>query len=45
MFPVVSCLATDGKDRHGLKLEDVGPTFSSINDMPVKITKTLFCYS
>ena len=25
----LSCVATDGKDGHGLKRENVGPTFSS----------------
>ena len=27
----LSCVATDGKDGHGLKLEKVGPTFSIFN--------------
>ena len=31
----------DIKDGHGLKLEKVGPTFSSLNAMPVKIAITL----
>ena len=31
--------ATDGKDENGLKLEKVGPTFSSLSQQ--KITKTL----
>ena len=29
----------DGKDGHGLKLDKVGPTFSSSNSVPLKITK------
>jgi len=29
----------DGKDRHGLKLGKVGPTFSSFNVVPTKITQ------
>ena len=33
-------VATDGKDRHGLKLETVGPRFSCFNAMPAKITNT-----
>ena len=27
-------------DGHGLKLEKIGPTFSSLDDMPAEITKT-----
>ena len=38
----VSCfllpVATDG---HGLELKNIGPTLSSFNAMPVKITKTI----
>ena len=30
----------DGEDGHGFKLEKVGPTFSSFNGMPAKITET-----
>ena len=30
---------TDGKDRHGLKLGEVGPTFSSFNVVATKITQ------
>ena len=33
---------TDGKDRHGLKLGEVGPTFSSFNVVATKITGA-FC--
>ena len=29
----------DGKDRHGLKLGEVGPTFSSFNVVATKITQ------
>ena len=32
-------MATDGKNGHGLKLEKAGPTFSSLHDLPAKITK------
>ena len=31
-------MATDGKDGRGLKLEKVGPTYSSLNALPAKIT-------
>ena len=31
-------LQTDGKDAHGLKREKVGPTFSSFNALPAKLT-------
>ena len=34
----LSCVATDDKDGHGLKRENVGPTFSSFT-MPAIITK------
>ena len=34
----LSSVATDGEDGHGLKLEKGGPTFSSFNAMPAKIT-------
>ena len=27
------------KDGHGLRIEKIGPTFSSFNVMPAKITK------
>ena len=30
--------ATDQKDGYGLKLEKIGPTFSSFNNMPAKLT-------
>ena len=33
--------AKDDKDGHGLKLENVGPTFSTFNAMPVKTTNKL----
>ena len=37
-------VTTDGKDGHGLKLEKVGPTFSSFNSMPAKKKIfTIFC--
>ena len=39
IFPVA--VSTDGKDGDGLKLEKVGPTFSSFNAMPAKITKQI----
>ena len=35
----LSSVAADGKDGHGLKLEKVGLTFSSLNTLPTKITK------
>ena len=35
-------VAKDGKN-HGLTLEKVGPTFSSFNATPAKITKHLLC--
>ena len=31
--------ATDGKGGHGLKLEKVGPTFSSFHAIPAKMIK------
>ena len=34
----------DVKDGRGLKLEKVGPSFSSFNAMPVKITKNDYGY-
>ena len=37
-------VATDGKDWHGLKLEEVGPTFSCF-DMPAKITPKIIMIS
>ena len=37
--------ATDGKDEHGLKVEKVGPTFSSSNAMPAKLTKNIVMVS
>ena len=37
--------ATDGKDEHGLKVEKVGPTFSSFNAMPAKLTKNIVMVS
>ena len=40
-------VATDGKDGHGLKLENwkaVWPTFSSFNAMPAKSTKKLLWF-
>ena len=36
LFPVVCCY---GWRAHGQKLEEVGATFSSSNEMPAKITK------
>ena len=38
---VLSSVVTDGKDGHGLTLEQVGPTFSSFNAMRTKITKKI----
>ena len=38
----LSSVATDGKDAHGLKLEKVGPDFSSFNAMPAKPTKNYY---
>ena len=35
-------IATDGKDGLGLKLEKVGPTFSSFNPVAAKLPKKLF---
>ena len=32
----LSCIATDDKDGHGLKLEKVGQTFSSCYAIPAK---------
>jgi len=34
-------VATDGKDGNGLKLEKIGPIFSSFDTMFSKITKKL----
>ena len=31
LFKSILCVATDGKDGNGLKLEKVGPTFSSFD--------------
>ena len=33
LFPVLSFVATEGKNDNGLKLEKVGPTFSSFDDI------------
>ena len=41
----MSSVATDGKDEHGLKLEIIGPTCSSINAMPTKLTKGIVIVS
>jgi len=38
----LSSVAKDGKDGHGLKLENNGSTFSSLNAMPAKTTEKLF---
>ena len=38
LFPVI-CFATDGKDGNGLKLEKVGPIFSSFDAISTKNTK------
>ena len=35
----LSSVATDGKDGNGLKLEKIGPIFSSFDAMLSKITK------
>ena len=37
----MSSVATDGVDGQSLKLEKIGPTFSSFNVMPQKVTKIL----
>ena len=34
----LTSVATDGKDGRELKLEKVGPTFSSLNALPAKVT-------
>ena len=34
----LSSVPKDGKDGHGLKLENVGSGFSTLNDMPAKIS-------
>ena len=39
MFDILSPIAMDG---HRLKLEKVGPTISSFNAMPTKITKNYY---
>ena len=42
LFPDLPSVATDGKDGHGLTLENVGPIFSSFNNaMPSKIHQKL----
>ena len=41
----LSCVATDGVDRHGLKLEGTGPIFSRFNAIPAKITKNIIVAS
>ena len=38
----MSFVGTDGKDGNGLKLEKVGPTFSSLDDISIKIPKTYY---
>ena len=38
-------LATDGKDGHELKLEKVGPTFTSFNAMPAETRKNIIMVS
>ena len=40
LFPGVCCKGS--KDEHELKLEKTGPTFSSSNAMPAKMTKNYF---
>ena len=37
----LSSVSTDGKDWHGLKLENIGPTFSNFIAMAAQITKIL----
>ena len=37
----MSSAATDGKNGHGFKIENVVPNCSSFNAMPVTITKKL----
>ena len=34
-------VALDGKDGHGLNLEKVGPTFSTLKALPAKIAKII----
>ena len=41
LFCFLSFVATDGKDGNGLKLENVGPTFSSFYATSTKNTKKL----
>ena len=38
---LVSSVATDGKNGHGYKLENVVPSCPSFNAMPVTITKKI----
>ena len=37
----MSSVSTDGMDGQSVKLEKIGPTFSSFNVMPQKVTKIL----
>ena len=39
MINVIYYIVTDGKGGRGWKLGKVGPSFTSFNDMPAKITK------
>ena len=41
----LSSVAADGRDGHGLKREEIGPTCSSFNGMAAKITKKLLWLS
>ena len=41
----MSSVATDGVDGQSLKLEKIGPTFSSFNVMPQKNNKFLTIFS
>ena len=41
----LSSVATDGKDGNGLKLEKIGPIFSSFHTMSSKITNNIIMVS
>ena len=38
---MISSVSTDGKDRHGFKLEKVGPFFSRFNAISAKSPKNI----
>ena len=40
----LSSVAKDGKDGDGLRLETVGPTFSSFNAISAKLTPKISCF-